>query len=61
MPCLTCHWVHGKARLKPGSERFGGCEDVHDSLAFFDRRERMHFAAAELEFRRVYDGARRVR
>jgi hypothetical protein len=33
---------------------------VHESLAFYDRREQMHFAAASLALPTLYDGARPV-
>ena len=33
---------------------------VDDSLAFYDRRERMHFSAAELPIPQLYDGARAI-
>jgi hypothetical protein len=63
MPCLTCHWVHreGAVETRPAGRISVAGEDVHDSLAFFDRRERMHFAAAELEIPAVYDGATAVK
>ena len=36
-------------------------QPVHDSLAFFDRRERMHFAATALSIPQLHDGARAVK
>jgi Cytochrome c554 and c-prime len=63
MPCQTCHWVHheGSPETKPAGRISVAGTAVHDSLAFFDRRERMHFAAATLAIPQMYDGARPVR
>lgn len=63
MPCLTCHWVHreGDIERKPATRSSVAGSALHDSLAFFDRRERTHFTAALLTIPQLYDGARRVR
>jgi hypothetical protein len=62
MPCQTCHWVHreGAQETKPAKRISVTGATVHDSLAFFDRRESIHFAAAQLTIPRLYDGPRLV-
>ena len=62
MPCLTCHQVHREGALDTRPEnRFSDAgEPVHDSLAFYDRREGIHFAATALPIPEVHDGARLV-
>lgn len=63
IPCLACHWIHreGEPAAKPAERISVAGEPVHGTLAFFDRREPMHFAAATLRVPQVYDGARAVR
>ena len=63
MPCQSCHWVHreGAIQRKQDVSSTKGWSPVHDSLAFFDRRERLHFAASTLVIPSMYDGARKVR
>ncbi len=62
MPCQACHWIHreGLPVSKPVA-RFSvaGAADG-ESLAFFDRREQMHFAIAELPLPQIFDRARPV-
>lgn len=62
MPCQACHWIHREGALEnnPGKRISVAGEPLHDSLAFFDRREQMHFAAAGLAIPQLYDGARSV-
>lgn len=63
IPCASCHWIHseGKPETRPdGRFSVAGSPD-HSSLAFFDRRERLHFAAAMLAIPQVYDGAQLVK
>jgi hypothetical protein len=62
MPCQACHWVHreGARETKPAGRISVAGGAVHDSLAFFDRRERLHFAAAVLTIPPLHDGARAV-
>jgi len=62
IPCQSCHQVHweGAQETKPAKRISVAGGAVHDSLAFFDRRERIHFAAAALAIPRLYDGARAV-
>jgi hypothetical protein len=63
MPCQTCHQVHREDALetKPAKRISVAGTAVDDSLAYFDRRERLHFAAALLPILQLYDGARAVR
>ncbi len=62
MPCQACHQVHrqGEQQTKPASRISVAGAAVHDSLAFFDRREQLHFAAASLAIPKLHDGARAV-
>jgi hypothetical protein len=62
IPCQACHWVHrqGAPETKPASRIAATGAAVRDSLGFFDRRERMHFAARSLPIPQLYDGARAV-
>ncbi len=63
MPCSSCHWIHGEGspQTKPAERISVAGVPLHDSLAFFDRRERMHFAAAALPIPQVYDGSTPVK
>ena len=63
MPCQACHQVHrqGSPESKPASRPSVTGGAVDDSLAFFDRRERAHFAAATLPIPSLHDGARPIR
>ena len=62
MPCETCHWIHrqGEPQTKPPVRISVAGKAVDDSLAFYDRREGMHFAATALAIPRLYDGPRAV-
>ena len=63
MPCQTCHQMHEKdePQTKP-AKRFSVAGPATDSsLAYFDRREGMHFAAASLPIPQLYEGPRLVR
>lgn len=62
IPCLACHGIHreGTPAVKPAERISVAGEPVHGTLAFFDRREQMHFAAAALRVPQMYDGARAV-
>jgi len=62
IPCQACHQVHAKGaqETKPAQRISVTGGEVHDSLAFFDRRERIHFAASTLTIPHLYDGARAV-
>jgi hypothetical protein len=63
MPCFSCHSMHreGAPQAKPASRISVTGSPNSDSLAFFDRREQMHFAAAALSIPQVYAGAMTVR
>ena len=62
MPCQSCHWVHraGALPARPQGRISVAAPPIQDSLAFFDRRESMHFAAASLSLPQLHDGARLV-
>jgi len=50
----------GPVDIKPQKRISVAGDPVHDSLAFFDRREQIHFAAASLTIPVLHDGARLV-
>ncbi len=58
IPCQTCHSIHreGAPESKPDGRISVAGQDVPVSLAFYDRRETMHFAAADLAIPQLYDG-----
>lgn len=62
MPCQTCHQLHREAEPQARPEkRFSvSGEAVRDSLAYFDRREGMHFSATKLALPKLSDGVRAV-
>jgi hypothetical protein len=62
MPCMTCHQIHreGAQETKPASRISVAGAAVPASLAFYDRRETLHFAATSLSIPQLYDGARLV-
>jgi len=62
MPCQTCHQVHreGEIEAKPQERLSVAGQSVNDSLAFFDRRESVHFAATALAIPVLHDGSRVV-
>ncbi|HTW49742.1 MAG TPA: multiheme c-type cytochrome [Acidobacteriaceae bacterium] len=57
MPCVACHWIHcaGSPAAKPAQRISVAGPALDDSLAFFDRRERMHYAVAALSVPQLYD------
>ncbi len=63
IPCQACHQVHreGELEAKPQGRISVAGKPVHDSLAFFDRREGMHFAANALAIPELLEGARLVK
>ncbi len=63
IPCLACHWIHreGLPQSKPSSRISVAGPPVRDSLAFYDRREELHFRAAVLAIPVLYDGPRPVK
>ena len=62
IPCLACHQVHkeGAEETRPASRISVAGQAVHDSLAFYDRRETLHFAATALATPQLHDGVRAV-
>jgi hypothetical protein len=62
MPCMSCHQIHreGAQETKPGSRISVTGAAVPASLAFYDRRESLQFAATALSIPQLYDGARIV-
>ena len=63
IPCQACHSVHseGAPKVKPAARISVAADPIHRSLAFFDRRESMHFAATDLMIPVLYDGTRLVK
>jgi hypothetical protein len=63
MPCQTCHWAHrqGALEARPATRISVAGAPVHASLAFFDRRESLHFAAGSLPLPQLHDGAHAVK
>jgi hypothetical protein len=62
MPCVTCHWIHraGSPAARPAERISVAGSALDDSLAFFDRRERMHFAAAALSLPQLCAGEKPI-
>ena len=62
MPCQACHQIHrnGALQSKPAARFSVAGAPVSDSIAFFDRREEAHFAAASMDLPQVWDGPRPV-
>ncbi len=60
MPCETCHWIHrqGAPETRPAERISVAGSAIPVSLGFYDRRERLHFAAADLPIPQLYDQAR---
>ena len=60
IPCQACHWIHreGQAQNKVNGGGAITTPAIRDSLAFYDRREEMHYRAASLALPQLYDGAR---
>lgn len=63
MPCGTCHSIHSEGGTESGdAQRISSAGDaVPVSLGFYDRRERLHFAAADLPIPQLYDEDRTLR
>ena len=59
IPCSACHQVHREGSLR--RERRDTVDTAHGGLAFFDRREQLHVAAARLPIPELWEGDRRVR
>jgi hypothetical protein len=62
MPCAACHQMHreGEPLARPQKRISVAGWPVHDTLAFFDRREQIHFTAVSLAIPEMRDGARLV-
>ncbi len=62
IPCQSCHWIHrqGQPETKPSARFSVAGAQAGESLAFFDRREQMHFAVDQLPLPQLFDGARLV-
>jgi hypothetical protein len=58
IPCQACHWIHheGSLETKPAGRISVAGTAIPESLAFYDRREEMHFAAVGLPIPVLYDG-----
>jgi hypothetical protein len=63
MPCQACHQVHreGAIQSKPTARISVAGTPMSDSLAFYDRREGLHFAASRLALPQISDGPRLVK
>jgi hypothetical protein len=63
IPCMACHQVHrqGATQLKPSTRISVATAPVRDTLAFYDRREQLHFAAIQLTIPQLWDGSRAVK
>ena len=63
IPCQACHWVHreGSPESKPAERISVAGPAVHESVGWFDRRERMHFAGAALTIPTLYEGGRQLK
>jgi hypothetical protein len=63
IPCEACHWIHreGAPETRPAERISVAGGTVPVSLAFYERRESMHFAAAGLAIPQLNDGPRALR
>jgi Cytochrome c3 len=63
VPCQSCHWVHrpGTVQQKPSDHFSVAGSGVNGTLAFFDRRDRIHLTATSLQIPQLQDGARLVK
>ena len=63
MPCMACHEMHreGPTQSKPALRISAASAPIPSTLAFYDRREQMHFGTAQLALPVLYDGARAVK
>ena len=63
MPCMACHQMHriGPPQEKPPQRISVAIPAIRESLAFFDRREQLHFTAMALTIPQLWDGARSVK
>ncbi len=64
IPCLACHEVHRPGvplGLRTASQQTNDPVTFRPSLAFYDRREQLHFSAAVLPLPGIVNGTRTVR
>jgi hypothetical protein len=63
MPCMACHRMHreGPVQSKPAQRISATLPAAPESLAFYDRREQLHFGVALLSLPQLSDDARPVR
>ena len=63
MPCQTCHAIHapGEPESRPPARISVAGAAVPATLAFFDRREQLHFSALSLPIPVLHDGAQPLR
>jgi hypothetical protein len=63
IPCQSCHWIHreGEPQTKPADRMSVTGPAVRDSLAFYDRREEMHFRATSLPIPELFDGPHKLK
>jgi hypothetical protein len=63
IPCQACHWIHreGPMQSRPDTRGVETGPAIRDSLAFYDRREELHFPTASLALPQLYDGPRLIK
>ncbi|HXS76917.1 MAG TPA: multiheme c-type cytochrome [Terracidiphilus sp.] len=63
IPCMACHEMHREdpTQSKPAQRISAATAPIPETLAFFDRREQLHFGAGRLAIPVLFDGARGVR
>jgi hypothetical protein len=60
MPCIACHQMHreGPVQAKPVQRISTTAAPIPTTLALYDRREQLHFAARQLSLPQLFDGSR---
>lgn len=63
IPCQSCHWIHreGPDQVRPIQRASVEGSAVRDSLAFYDRREELHFRSVSLGVPKLFDGPRALK
>lgn len=63
MPCMACHQMHRDelSPAKPSQRISAAAAPVPATLAFYDRREQVHFPASQLPLPQLFDASRAVR
>jgi hypothetical protein len=63
MPCMACHQMHreGPTQSKPAQRISATAAPIRGTLAFYDRREQLHFGAGNLAMPTLFDGPRAVK